>query len=321
MEPAEVVGFAGRWSTAPPDPSEVRVAALPTGRRTEALDLVCARQVHVIRSDAGWVFTSPEMFEGLCAVEAVDRHGVMLGVGFTAHPRFAPTGRSFLRVVVAREHEGRGVGRELRSSLLEHLPGGTTHLIGGTFDDDPRSLEVARHWGFSVAEHSIESVLDLTELPEPDPPDGVSLHDAPDLVFDDEDAVERMLLASQTNPEAAQGWLFDLARLRSLVASGETPIGVVARVDGVPVAITFGGVEDGSLSIAYSGVDPAHRGRGLMSLVKQRAHLSARAAGATSSRTNNEEHNHGIRRINRELGYVVRSGVFRLTQPLLPAGP
>jgi GNAT superfamily N-acetyltransferase len=316
MEPVDVVGFEGRWSAMPPDPSELRTAPLPARRQEEALDLVCARQVHVTRTDVGWMFSSPELFEGLVAIEAVNRHGVMLGVGFTAHPRFAPLGRSFLRVIVAREHEGRGVGRALRASLLEQLPDGTTHLVGGTFDDDPRSLAVAHHWGFEVAEHSIESVLDLAALPKPELPSGVTLHDAPDLVFDDADAVERMLLASQTNPEAAQGWVFDLAKLRSLIAAGEIPIGVVARVDGRPAAITFGGVADATLSIAYSGVDPTFRGRGLMALVKQRAHLAARAAGATSSRTSNEEHNHGIRRINRELGYVVRSGVYRLARPL-----
>jgi GNAT superfamily N-acetyltransferase len=316
MDPVDVVGFEGRSSPAVPEPDEVRVVPLRTSRQQAALDLLCRRQPLVTRSEAGWVFEAPEVFEGFVAVEAVDRNGTMLGVGFTAHPRFAPEGRAFLRVVVAREHEDRGVGRALRASLLATLPQGTTDLVGGTFDDDPRSLEVATHWGFGVQEHAIESQLGLDRLPEPEPPPGVTLDDVPGLDFDDADAVEGMLLASQTNPEAEQGWVFDLEKLRSLVSDNETPVCVVARVDGVPAAITFGGVSDATLMIAYSGVGPAFRGRGLMKLVKQRAHLAARAAGAATSRTSNEEHNHGIRRINADLGYVVRSGTYRLARPV-----
>jgi GNAT superfamily N-acetyltransferase len=318
MEPVDVVGFEGRWSPAAPDPDEVRVAPLPAGRQQEAVDLVCARLPHVTRGEAGWHFDAPEVFDGLASVEAVDRHGTMLGVGFTGHPHFAPEGRAFQRVIVARQHEGRGVGRALRQGLLERLPEGTTSLFTGTFDDDPRSLDVAKHWGFAVEEHAIESQLELVDLPTPEPPAGVTLHDVPELDFEDADAVERMLLASQTNPEAALGWTMDLGKLRSLISENDTPVGVLARVDGVPAGITFGGVSDGMLMIAYSGVEPAYRGRGLMTLVKQRAHLSARDAGAKFSRTANEEHNHGIRRINASLGYVVQSGVHRMSQQLGP---
>ncbi|GAB3871173.1 GNAT family N-acetyltransferase [Terrabacter terrigena] len=316
MEPVDVVGFEGLWSPAAPDPDEVRVVPLPASRQQEAVDLVCERLPHTTRGEAGWHFDAPEVFDGLASVEAVDRHGGMLGVGFTGHPRFAPDGRAFQRVVVAREHEGRGIGRALRQALLERLPDATTDLVTGTFDDEPRSLEVAAHWGFGVEEHAIESQLDLADLPTPAAPPGVTLHDVPDLVFDDAEAVERMLLTSQTNPEAEQGWVFDLARLRALVSDNETPVCVVARVDGAPAAITFGGVSGATLMIAYSGVAPDHRGRGLMTLVKQRAHLSARAVGATVSRTANEEHNRGIRRINEALGYVVHSGVYRMSQKL-----
>ena len=68
--------------------------------------------------------------------------------------------------------------------------------------------------------------------------------------------------------------------------------------------------------MAYTGVDPAFRGRGLARLVKHRAHLEAHAAGATAAYTNNEERNTGIRRLNAELGYVVESGTYRLQRQL-----
>lgn len=91
---------------------------------------------------------------------------------------------------------------------------------------------------------------------------------------------------------------------------------VVARVDGVPAALTWGVLAEGAFYVAYSGVDPAYRGRGLAALVKQHAAVEAQAAGATEALTNNEEHNTGIRRINAELGFRVTSGTWRMVQVL-----
>jgi hypothetical protein len=188
-------------------------------------------------------------------------------------------------------------------------------LVTGVYDDEPRSLDVARHWGFTTDEHAIESELSLLDLREPDLPEGVTLEEAPDFDFDDRAAVEEMLLRSQTNPEAEQGWLFDLAKLASFVGETESPVCVLARVDGAPAGISTGSVAGDVLTIGYSGIDPQLRGRGLMGLVKQRANLVASRAGATVSRTHNEEHNTGIRHVNAQLGYVVISGVYRMSAP------
>jgi hypothetical protein len=56
-----------------------------------------------------------------------------------------------------------------------------------------------------------------------------------------------------------------------------------------------------------------------MRVVKQGAHVVAARLGATVSNTTNEEQNVGIRRINADLGYVVRSGVYRMVQEHRPA--
>lgn len=289
--------------------------AAPT-RTDELLDLMVERLPHLNRAEASWPFVAPRMYEGLVVLHALDADDRVVGVGLTGRINYAPEGSGFLRVVVRRGEEGRGIGRALRASLLDKVLPGIDVLRGAVYDDEPRALEVTRHWGFGIEEHSIESGLSLTgpDPPEPAPPAGVTLEEAPGLDFPDREAVERMLVASQTNPEAEVGFVFTLQKLADLVTPDEVPLCVVARDAGRPVGITFGAVSDGRLSIVYSGIDPGHRGRGLMLLVKQRAHLAAVRAGATESVTHNEEHNHGIRRVNAALGYTVRSGTYRLKQ-------
>ena len=57
--------------------------------------------------------------------------------------------------------------------------------------------------------------MDLVDLPEPVLPDDVTIEDATGLEFPDADAVEAMLVDSQTNPEAVEsGIITRLADLR-----------------------------------------------------------------------------------------------------------
>ncbi len=94
---------------------------------------------------------------------------------------------------------------------------------------------------------------------------------------------------------------------------------VVTRVGGTPAAISFGMANGPVAYLSYTGVDPAHRGRGLARLTKQAVHVAAREAGALACFTDNEEHNTGIRRVNAALGYEVVAGVWRHQRVL--AGP
>jgi GNAT superfamily N-acetyltransferase len=293
----------------------VTVRPLETERIAEAIEVVCARLPDLPRAEAAMPFESTELFPLLVRHTAHDGEDRIVGVGLVQRPGFAPPDRCGLRVIVAHDVEGSGVGAALRASLLPLVPATIARLGTGVFDDDARSLAVARHWGFEIEKHGIESSLDLTELAAPSAlPPGATLDEAPDLRFADRDAVEGMLRASQTNPEAALGFVMSLEVFSTMLTADEEPVCVVARVDGVPAGITFGGVQSGALSIAYSGVDPAYRGRGIMRAVKERAHVVAARLGATVSSTTNEEQNVGIRRVNAELGYVVRSGIYRMVQ-------
>jgi GNAT superfamily N-acetyltransferase len=316
MEPQEVDTFHGRWSEAAPDQAGFRIAPAPPSRAHEMIALTLDRLPRLTRAEVAWPFEKPEIFDGLVIEEALDRHDRLLGWGLTGRPAHLPRDRTHLRIVVAREHEGRGVGRALFQALGSRNPDGATMMRASVDDDDERSHSVALRWGFRAAAHTITSELDLGLLPVPDPPEGVTLDDVPNLEFADRAEVEAMLLRSQTNPEAASGLVLDLAGLAATVTETERPVGVVARVDGRPAAITFGSVAHDCLHILYSGVDPALRGRGLMRLVKQQAHLLARDLGATVSRTTNAESNGGIRRVNAELGYAVVGGTLGLVKPL-----
>jgi GNAT superfamily N-acetyltransferase len=299
--------------------SSVDVRPLDTQRVEEAIDTITRRLPHLSRVEAALPFESPDLFPLRVCHTAHDEHDRIVAVGLVQRPAFAPAQRCALRIIVARDAEGAGVGSALRASLLPRVPSTMTTLGSGVFDDDERSLAVARHWGFEIEKHGIESSLalgDAASLPQSPLPPGVTLHEVPDLQFADADAVERMLRASQTNPEAAIGFVMTLESFGSMLAAGEEPVCVLARVGDTPAGITFGGVQAGVLSIAYSGVDPAFRGRGIMRVVKERAHLVAARLGATVSNTTNEEHNVGIRRVNADLGYVVRSGIYRMVQDL-----
>ena len=300
----------------------VDVRPLDPQRVDEAIAIVMGRLPHLPRAEAGLPFESPELFPLRVCHTAHDEQDRIVAVGLVQRVVFAPPQRCALRIIVARDAEGAGVGSALRASLLPHVPVTTTKLGTSVFDGDQRSLAIARGWGFEIEKHGIESSLELGDAASLSPsvlPPSVTLHEVPDLRFTDADAVERMLRASQTNPEAAIGFVMTLEGFGSMLAAGEQPVCVVARVEGVPAGITFGGVQSGVLSIAYSGVDPAYRGRGIMRVVKERAHVVAARLGATVSLTTNEEHNAGIRRVNADLGYVVRSGTYRMVQEHRPS--
>lgn len=243
---------------------------------------------------------------------AADR---IAGVALTGHPKPMPSDWRVVRVLVDPSARGRGLGGALHRAARRLLPGSGIVLRSGAYDDDPRDLEIAQHWGFEVVQRSFESCFDLTDLPPLPPlPDAITIEDCSTLEFPDTAEVEAMYDRSQTNPERAQ-FIGDLAFLRSF-APPPLGLGALLRVHGAPVALTWAVKEPPAVHIAWTGVDPAFRGHGYGALLKQALHQMARDAGASECRTNNEEHNTGIRRVNAELGYRVEYGEYWLRQQL-----
>ncbi|MDZ5622842.1 GNAT family N-acetyltransferase [Nocardioides sp. HM23] len=269
------------------------------------------RLPRVRRAQAEWPFVHAEEMAYLDFRAAYDG-GALVGWANALRGRWFPPGIAMISVTVARQHERRGVGGALYRTLLASLPP-EIETIGAAIDDaETESLDIARTHGFEVTQHGIESELELVDLPEPQPGAGVTLEDVSSLEFPDEDAVEALLRDSQTNPEAAEGFVSTLGSFREISAKAEHGIAALARVDEAPAAIIIGDIEQGVLGIAYTGVGRAYRGRDLAFTLKQYGHVLAAEAGATVCHTMNEESNVGIRRINAKLGYQVVGGAYRL---------
>jgi GNAT superfamily N-acetyltransferase len=263
------------------------------------------------RAQAEWGFVHADDLP-LFNVHAAYDDGVLAGWVSTVRGTWFPPQLAIVHVTVARAHERKGVGSALFQTAVAALPA-TIETIGtGVDDTDEESLAIAIGSGFEVTQHGIESELALSDLPEPAPPAGVTFEDVSSLEFPDEEAVEAMLFDSQTNPEAAEGFLSRLADFRKTAAGVERPVSALARVNGVPAAILVGEIDDAVLGIAYAGVGQAFRGRGVAFALKQFGHRLAAEAGATVCHTTNEEKNAGIRLVNSRLGYRVTGGHYRL---------
>lgn len=282
-----------------PEMLELQLARLPRWERANAAVL--------FEGGAIWTYRN---------FRAAYVDGGLVGWGFTAHPIFFPSDRSILSVTVAAAHEGQGIGAALRAALTKTLPDTTTNLAGLVDDEEERSLAVTRHWGYEVRQHGIRSRLDLVDLPVPAFPAGFTVEDVSALDVPDPDAVEAMLIDSQTNPEAIElGMISTLVETRLELEDCDHPFALLARLDGAPAAIIIGQIKNALLLIHYTGVGRPFRGRGFAFLLKQEAHLRAAAAGAVASVTTNEASNAGIRHVNRKLGYRVVGGDYRIGRP------
>ncbi len=286
----------------------------PTERYDEMIDLALRRSPHLVHA-----FLEPLFRDPAYTLESrflLARDGArMLGWGMLARLAPFPSDWRALRVVVDAEHEGAGAGSALHAALVDEIDEGLT-LRSGVSDDDPRALAVARHWGFGVLQHSISSRVTLpSPVPDRATPDDVTVESTTSLEFPDQESFDSMLDASQTNPERDQ-FALDRATLTEFITERERPLGVLLRVGGRPAAVSWGSVIGEEAHLAYTGVDPAFRGRGLGYVVKQEIHRLAYDAGARTCDTSNEANNSGIRHVNAVLGYQKVSGSHWLKKPL-----
>ena len=85
--------------------------------------------------------------------------GERIGFGGVNVPEGLPY--PFISVLVAADHRGRGLGARMFAELLPLVD--RADVGSGMPDHDEHSLAIARHWGFEVLGHGIDSVLDLSE--------------------------------------------------------------------------------------------------------------------------------------------------------------
>ena len=297
----------------------VRVVPAPRSSLDELVDLMADRYRHFDRLELAASYRMPELFPERLMLMAVDAGDRIVGLGEWVRPVYFGDGWLSVRVVVRDDCQGRGVGGLLWAAVVDALPAGTGKVSTVVMDDDPRSLAVARRWGFAVEGHPIHSQLSLDAAATAPRtlPNGVSVQDCSELSFSDPGAVQAMLTASNTSPEAVAGMRMTLEDLSAAVPPGTTPVGVLVRVDGLPVGIAFGVVDENTLRITYTGVHRQFRRRGLARLAKQHLHAAAASKGADRGATFNDEHNTAIRALNADLGYTVKFGFYRVAQPVV----
>ena len=100
--------------------------------------------------------------------------GERIGLGGVNEPEGLPY--PLISVVVDAGHRGRGIGSAMFAELFPLVA--QADAGSGMPDHDEHSLAIARHWGFEVLGHGIDSVLDLDVASAgPCLPDGVEARD------------------------------------------------------------------------------------------------------------------------------------------------
>ena len=248
---------------------------------------------------------APIVYLGIAEVD-----GTPAGYAMVTSPTDTPNAVKV--AVVRRAHRGQGVGRALATALDTVLPGETAE--SWVSDEDERDLAIAKHWGYSVTSHSIESLLTKDKVgPPSELPVGYtakSMADA-DIDSDFETRVDALMLRGSTHPEFVElGWTISVAELRHY--SSDSQWAFVMQGD-EPVAACIAAPRTGpSWVVGFTVVDPEHRGQGLARIVKQHLHLRAVDLGASDLATMNEDRNVGIRALNASMGYVKIGGELRL---------
>jgi RimJ/RimL family protein N-acetyltransferase len=235
--------------------------------------------------------------------------GDRIGFGGVNDPEGLPY--PLITVLVATGHRGRGIGTTMYAELLPLVD--QADAGSGMPDHDEHSLAIARHWGFEVLGHGIDSVLDLDVRP-PDPvlPDGVEVRivAGADVVASGLD-VDGFLDQVGDFPEVeiygsriTNGILLQMAPDLVWV--------LIVDPDGVLAGSSLMPTGEGPWFIGFTGSAPRARGRGLARSAKQAAHRYAFDSGARAIRTTNEERNGRMRALNASMGYTKVSGDLRL---------
>lgn len=235
--------------------------------------------------------------------------GERVGLGAVNEPEGLPY--PFISVVVDASHRGRGIGAAMYAELLPLVA--EADAGSGMPDHDEHSLAIARHWGFEVLGHGIDSVLDLDVRP-PDPvlPEGVLARvvTGADVATSGLD-VDGFLGQVGDYPEVE---IYGSRITNDILLQMAPDLVWVLLVDaeGILAVSSLMPMEEGPWYIGFTGSAPRARGRGTARAAKQAAHRYAFDSGARAIRTTNEERNERMRALNASMGYAKVSGDLRL---------
>ena len=216
-------------------------------------------------SQAEWPFIHAGGDRAYFEARAAYDDGALVGWGSALRGEVSSPSIAMLSVTVTR------VDTERRGSRQRALPRAARGVAarGGRDDRARRSTTTPspsrspspRAHGFEVTQHGIESELALDRSARSRQPGPGS--DARGRLVSSSSPTKtrsrRCCDDSQTNPEAAEGFVSTLDQLRGIAAKVEQGrVAALARVDGAPAALIVGEVPDlGVLGIAYTGVGRA----------------------------------------------------------------
>jgi GNAT superfamily N-acetyltransferase len=252
------------------------------------------------------------------------KDGAVLGSGFAAlFPGFRDRITVFVTVPAANRRRGAG------TALYEALSAwarerGIEIMVAVVADNDPESLAFAERRGFVEERREKGVALDLTaiEAPAVDPPEGVQIvswAQRPDLA---RGIYEVSVEASPDVPgyedeehEAFEEWL-----AHDMSGPSDPPEATFVALAGEEVV----GYAKFSLTTArpthayhdLTAVKRAWRGQGIARALKAAQIAWAKANGYEELRTQNDERNEPIRRLNAEFGYAPAIGRIFLRGPL-----
>lgn len=265
---------------------------------------------------------------GFVRLVAAAPDGSILGHGTARIGQGLEPGHCFLRVFVAPDRRGAGIGRALFAQLsawARQHP--VTHLNASASDGDLLSQAWAERRGFGRRYHIFDSRLSLA---------GWEVgRFGPHLEGARRTGIRFSTLAAEAEGEALYRRYFDLAdplmqaipgaagrvrggyeQWRANVAQNRfwTPELIALAVQGERwVALSRIDRRDaGSIYNAFTGVVPQYQGRGLGLAVKAHGLHLAQQAGARYARTNNHSVNLPMLAINRRLGYQPETGIYTL---------
>ena len=257
---------------------------------------------------------------------ALNAGGALIGYAEATHTPWTEAGRYEVEICVDQAWRGIGAGSALCSATQAWLRAeGATSAEVNVRDNDPAALRFAEARGFIRQRHVYESTLDLASFDERPFVYAIMRAEAAGYRF--------FSLADVGDTEEAQRGDYAINRRAALDIPGRTQTFAPFeewrhfvceaswyRADGQIIA-AHGDEWIGMAAVGYfaetnsmynmvTGVDRAHRGRGVALALKLLAIRCARRYGAVYIRTHNDSENAPILAINRKLGYQPQPGLY-----------